>query len=183
MNRKPCAGALGTPLTSAAHSFSIRKWLDMALALSSSLVLLQSLIYFLEALEQVQTLIPKGKCLAISSVVYNEVRGACTHAATAITSWLSLGRTPEPRDFEGCSALAPGWLLGAPDLCVCPCGRCGVGWVLAGGPLPTSAQGDESWQRRSFSVPLDADVTFSNGPCSHSSLTTPKSTARTIRQS
>uniref|UniRef100_A0A8B9IIB6 Uncharacterized protein n=1 Tax=Anser cygnoides TaxID=8845 RepID=A0A8B9IIB6_ANSCY len=33
----------------------------------------KSLIYFLEALEQVQTLIPKGKCLAISSVVYNEL--------------------------------------------------------------------------------------------------------------
>ncbi|KAM9193184.1 maestro heat-like repeat-containing protein family member 2B [Mergus octosetaceus] len=33
----------------------------------------KSLLYFLEALEQVEILIPKGKCLAISSVVYSEL--------------------------------------------------------------------------------------------------------------
>lgn len=166
-------------------SCSIRKWLDMASALSSSPVLLQSLLSFLEALEQAQIPVPKGKCLAISSVVYSKVRGACSHTATAIPSWLSLGRTPEPRVFECCSALAPGLPLGAPDLCVCPWGRCGVGWVLAGGPLATSAQGDESWQRRFFSGPLNAAGTFSTmfPPCSHSSLPTAQSTARSRRQS
>ncbi|NWZ26320.1 MRO2B protein, partial [Asarcornis scutulata] len=33
----------------------------------------KSLLYFLEALEQVQIPVPKGKCLAISSVVYSEL--------------------------------------------------------------------------------------------------------------
>ena len=50
----------------------------MALAFSSSPVLLQSLSYVLEMLEGVQTPIPKDMALAISTAVHRQVRGACT---------------------------------------------------------------------------------------------------------
>ena len=57
-------------------SFSAPKWLDVASALSSSPGLLQSLSVFLEALEGVQSVIPKDKFLAITSAVFYQVRGA-----------------------------------------------------------------------------------------------------------
>ncbi len=64
-NQNACAGALPAdkPL---GISFSAPKWLDVASALSSSPGLLQSLSVFLEALEGVQSVIPKDKFLASS---------------------------------------------------------------------------------------------------------------------
>ena len=56
--------------------FSAPKWLDVASALPSSPGLLQSLSIFLEALEGVQSVIPKDKFLAITSAVFYQVRGA-----------------------------------------------------------------------------------------------------------
>ena len=77
-----CAGALPAdkPL---GISFSAPKWLDVASALSSSPGLLQSLNIFLEALEGVQSVIPKDKFLAITSAVFYHVRGAypCTQSS------------------------------------------------------------------------------------------------------
>ena len=74
-NQNACAGALPAdkPL---GISFSAPKWLDVASALSSSPGLLQSLNIFLEALEGVQSVIPKDKFLAITSAVFYQVRGA-----------------------------------------------------------------------------------------------------------
>ena len=65
------------------NSFSAPKWLDVASALFSSPGLLQSLTIFLEALEGVQTIIPKDKFLAITSAMFYQVRGAypCTHSS------------------------------------------------------------------------------------------------------
>ena len=65
------------------NSFSTPKWLDVASALFSSPGLLQSLTIFLEALEEVQTIIPKDKFLAITSAMFYQVRGAypCTHSS------------------------------------------------------------------------------------------------------
>ena len=57
-------------------SFSAPKWLDVASALPSSPGLLQSLCIFLEAIEGVQSVIPKDKFLAITSAVFYQVRGA-----------------------------------------------------------------------------------------------------------
>ena len=63
-------------------SFSSPKWLDVASALSSFPGLLQSLSIFLEALEGVQSVIPKDKFLAITRAVFYQVRGAypCIHS-------------------------------------------------------------------------------------------------------
>ena len=70
-----CAGALPAdkPL---GISFSAPKWLEVASALSSSPGLLHSLSVFLEALEGVQSVIPRDKFLAITSAVFYQVRGA-----------------------------------------------------------------------------------------------------------
>ena len=57
-------------------AFSAPKWLDVASALPSSPGLLQSLTIFLEALEGVQSVIPKDKFLAITSAMFYQVRGA-----------------------------------------------------------------------------------------------------------
>ena len=64
------------------NSFSASKWLDMASVLSSSLGLLQSLTIFLEALEGVESVIPRDKFMAITSAVFYQVRGAypCAHS-------------------------------------------------------------------------------------------------------
>ena len=64
-------------------SFSAPKWLDVASALPSSPGLLQSLSIFLEALEGVQSVIPRDKFLAITSAVFYQVRGAypCTQSS------------------------------------------------------------------------------------------------------
>ena len=74
-NQNVCAGAL--PADKALGiSFPAPKWQDAASALSSSPGLLQSLNIFLEALEGVQSVIPKDKFLAITSAVFYQVRGA-----------------------------------------------------------------------------------------------------------
>ena len=74
-NQNACAGALPAdkPL---GIGISAPRWLDVASALSSSPGLLQSLNIFLEALEGVQSVIPKDKFLAITSAVFYQVRGA-----------------------------------------------------------------------------------------------------------
>ena len=68
------------------NSFSTLKWLDVASALSSSPGLLQSLTIFLEALEGVQSVIPKDKFLAITSAMFYQVRGAypCAHSSVPL---------------------------------------------------------------------------------------------------
>ena len=74
-NQNVCAGAL--PADKALGiSFPAPKWQDAASALSSSPGLLQSLNIFLEALEGVQSVIPRDKFLAITSAVFYQVRGA-----------------------------------------------------------------------------------------------------------
>ena len=81
-NQDACAGALPAdkPL---GIGISAPRWLDVASALSSSPGLLQSLNIFLEALEGVQSVIPKDKFLAITSAVFYHVRGAypCTQSS------------------------------------------------------------------------------------------------------
>ena len=81
-NQNACAGALPAdkPL---GIGISAPRWLDVASALSSSPGLLQSLSIFLEALEGVQSVIPKDKFLAITSAVFYQVRGAypCTQSS------------------------------------------------------------------------------------------------------
>lgn len=115
-------GAVCTGSSVAVHSFSIRKWLDMASALSSSPVLLQSLLYFLEALEQVQIPIPKGKCLAVSSVVYSEVS---LHPHSHSNSLLAESRE-DSRAPSLCMLLSLGsWVL---QTCACVPGDA-VGWA------------------------------------------------------
>ena len=74
-NQNACAGALPADKP-VGIGFSAPKWLDVASALPSSPGLLQSLNIVLEALEGVQSVIPKDKFLAITSAVFYQVRGA-----------------------------------------------------------------------------------------------------------
>ena len=89
---------------------------------------------------------------------------------------------------EDCKAPSP-WLRwlslsscmlkAVPEPCMSSRGCCGAGWVLSACSLPESAKADVSGQHSVFSV-LSASVIFSNGPSSHSSMTTASSTARLI---
>ena len=74
-NQDACVGALPAdkPL---GIGISAPRCLDVASAFSSSPGLLQSLNIFLEALEGVESVIPKDKFLAITSAVFYQVRGA-----------------------------------------------------------------------------------------------------------
>ena len=74
-NQDACAGAFPAdkPL---GIGISAPRCLDVASAFSSSPGLLQSLNIFLEALEEVESVIPKDKFLAITSAVFYQVRGA-----------------------------------------------------------------------------------------------------------
>ena len=78
-------------------SSSAPKWLDVASALSSSAGLLQSLHMFLEALEGVESVIPKDKFLAITSAVFYQVRGAYPCTAVSLLA----------KSQEDCKAQSP----------------------------------------------------------------------------